>query len=86
MLGSLLERPIIHNVFQHKYQVLVEMCNTELDVVKTLFDHQLVCMKSRTGPVINKNMPKVSGLLRWSQELHDRMELTIGKLKTLNYM
>lgn len=85
MLGTLLERPTIHKIFQPKYQVLLNMCNAELDIVKTIFDQQLAHKKVGKA-IINKNMPRVSGLLRWSQELHDRIELTIGKLHSLHCM
>ena len=84
MLATLLERPVIHECFHHKYSVLIEMCNDELDVVKVLFDKQLALMTNSRGPIINKNMPPVSGLLCWSQELHDRIELIISKLMMLN--
>lgn len=86
MLGTLLDRPIIHKIFKQKYQVLVDMCNQELDIVKVVYDQQLANMKTPNGPVVNKNMPKVSGSLHWSQQLHDRIELTIGKLRTLHFM
>lgn len=84
MLTTLLERPIINECFQRKYSILVQMCSDELDAVKALFDKQLARFNSSEGPVINKNMPPVSGLLFWSQQLHDRIEFTISKLKMLS--
>lgn len=83
MLGTLLDRPIVCNSFQHKYPVLVEMCNQELDSVKVLFDEQMARIKTPSGPVINKNMPLVAGMLRWSEELYDRIQITVGRLQSL---
>ena len=85
MMGTLIERPAIHNNFRHKYPVLFSMCDQELDVVKRLYDQQLVLMNSPSGPAVHKNMPPVAGVLRWSQELRERIQLVIGKLRTINH-
>ena len=85
MIGSLLDRSVIHKNFQHKYPILVNMCNNELNSVKKLFDQQLALSKTASGPVINKNMPRVAGVLRWSQELKERIQLPMEKLKTIEH-
>ena len=85
MLGTLLERPLISRDFQHKYPKLISMYNTELDEVKVIFDRQLLSIQSPKGPVINKNMPYVAGLLKWSKELRDRVDNGMSKLKTINH-
>ena len=84
MLSTLLERPIVHECFKHKYPILIEMCSKELDAIKVTFDGQMNCIANSHGPVINKNMPPVAGVLMWSQELRNRSELTVGKLKLLH--
>ena len=84
MMGTLIERPAINHIFEHKYSSLLLMCDEELNAVKRLFDSQQL-LQSTSGPTINKNMPKVAGMLRWSQELRERTELTMEKLKTIQH-
>ena len=85
MLGTLLERPLISRDFQNKYPKLISMYNLELDEAKLIFDRQLLLTQSPEGPVINKNMPYVAGLLKWSKELRDRVDSGMSKLKTINH-
>ena len=85
MMGTLIERPLIANNFKHKYPILLNMCNEELDLIKRMFDKQMALMNTSSGPVVHKNMPRVAGLLRWSQELSERMGLMMSKVKSLNH-
>ncbi len=85
MVGTLLERPAIDKNFQGKYAVLIGMCNKELDEVKRLFDLQMARAKTPNGPVVNKNMPPVAGVLRWCQELRERTQLSLEKLKKVEH-
>lgn len=85
MLGSLVERPLIQRDFRYKYPVLLELVSQDLDSAKQIFDQQMELMKSPEGPVINKNMPHVAGLLRWSQELRERVDQYMVKLKIINH-
>ena len=84
MMGTLIERPTINQIFEHKYSSLLRMCDEELNAVKRLFVYQQ-SLQSTSGPILNKNMPKVAGMLRWSQELRERTELTMEKLKTIQH-
>ena len=84
MMGTLLERPIIREKFEHKYLILLQMVNQEMDAVKKLFDNQL-SLAQTTGPVINKNMPRVAGVLKWCQEIRERVHLSIDKLRAVNH-
>ena len=49
MMGSFLERPLIQKDFSENYQVLVKMCDKELDSAKVIFDYQLARAKSDQG-------------------------------------
>ena len=84
MLGPLVLRPIIQEKFKHKYPILTRMVEEDLDAVKKLHDHQMTLIQT-TGPQLNKNMPKVAGMLKWSQELRERVHLSIDKFKALNH-
>lgn len=85
MMGPLLERPLIHKDFQYKYPILLAMFDEELDNAKKIFDHQMKLSQSPSGPVINKNMPPVAGVLKWSQELRERVGGSMEKLRTINH-
>lgn len=85
MVGTLLERPIIDKNFQSKYAVLIDMCDKELTEVKRLFDLQMSLAQSPSGPAVNKNMPPVAGVLRWCQELKERTQLSLEKLKKVEH-
>ena len=85
MLGPLLQRPLIHRDFQYKYPILLEMYSQELDQAKVVFDHQLALAQTPAGPCINKNMPYVAGVLKWAQELKDRVSGGMEKLKSIDH-
>ena len=85
MMGSLIERPLVHQDFQHKYPILLAMFDQELDNAKLIFDQQVALAQTPSGPVINKNMPYVAGVLRWTQELRDRISQGMEKLQMLNH-
>lgn len=85
MMGSLLERPIIQKDFRYKYPILLSTYNEELDQAKVIFDRQMQCLQSPSGPVINKNMPRVAGLLKWTQELKERIGGGMENLKQINH-
>ena len=85
MMGNLLERPLIHKDFQYKYPLLLTMYNQELDDAKKIYDRQLGLKHTPAGPAINKNMPSVAGLLKWSQELRERVDSHMEKMKKVNH-
>lgn len=103
MMGSLLERPLVHRDFQTKYPVLLSMYDRELDQTKVIFNQQisqnrspqvhihictltsLIHSMSLQGPCINKNMPPVAGLLRWTQELRERIGGGMEKLRNISH-
>lgn len=85
MMGPLLERPIIERDFCKKYPILLSMYSEELDRAKAIYDRQMEAVQSPSGPVINKNMPRVAGLLKWTQELTERIGNSMEKLKNINH-
>ena len=85
MMGPILERPLIHRDFQYKYPILLAMFNQELDSVKLAYDQQMEAARSPSGPVINKNMPPVAGALKWAQELRERVDLSMDKMRAINH-
>ena len=49
MMGSFIERPLIHKDFYENYQVLIKMCDQELDSAKIIFDDQLARANTPQG-------------------------------------
>lgn len=84
MMGPLIERPHIQQDFQTKYPTLLSMYEQELDQAKVLYDRQQALAQSPAGPEINKNMPYVAGLLKWSQGLWERVAGGMERIKMLN--
>ena len=85
MMGPLLERPLIQRDFHFKYPIVLSMYSEELDQAKVIFDRQMEAIQSVSGPVINKNMPRVAGLLTWTHELKERIGGGMEKLKQINH-
>ena len=81
MMGTLLDRPVIHKYFKHNYPLLLKMCSNELDDAKVIFDEQLARVLTPEGPILNKNMPPVAGILKWCQELTDRIRSFMERFK-----
>ena len=84
MMGSLLDRPVIHHFFQHNYYTLIEMCSEELDDAKVLYDQQLARAKTPMGPILNKNMPPMAGILKWCDQLRGRICSFMDRFKILS--
>ena len=84
MFGSLLERPIISKYFGEKYATLVAMVSEDLDTTKKIFDDHQSAMQEpeensgeytpQKTSLVDKNMPPIAGLLKWSQELRERIQ------------
>ena len=82
ILGSLVERKEIKSHFQCKYPILIEMFMKDLNTCKLIFD----AMTSRPeGPILHKNMPPVSGALRWAQDLRERISSSMNNIRALNH-
>ena len=82
ILGSLAERKLIKDKFQCKYSIYINMFRKDLDTCKVIFDS----MTSRPeGPILHKNMPPVSGALRWAQDLRERISISMNNIRTLNH-
>ena len=85
IMGSLLERPAIAKDFEAKYPQIVTLMGCELDEAKALYDRQVVMRKEQGWAPVHKNMPKVSGSLRWAKELRDRISAPMGNFKHLEH-
>jgi dynein heavy chain len=73
VFGSLLERPLIKQDFQPNYPKVVEMMDAELSTVKVIYDEHMAIRRDQGKMPLHKNMAKVSGSLKWSEELRERI-------------
>jgi len=85
ILSSLLERPIIKKDFEPNYQVIMQLLDAELNNVKRLYDDQMAVYVETGAMPIHKNMAPVSGSLKWSQELRDRITIPMNEFRRLEH-
>lgn len=83
ILGNLLERKTIATDFDPKYYILGEMLEAEMDAAKLIFDEQDTRRKENKQLNLHRNMPDVSGALRWCKELQDRVSKPMETYKRL---
>ena len=65
-------------------QILLDMYSQDLDDAKMILDHQVARSRTPLGPLLNKNMPKVAGSLKWSQQLRERVANGMERLVSLD--
>ncbi|XP_064623162.1 dynein beta chain, ciliary-like [Lineus longissimus] len=85
ILGSLLNRPLIKENFEEKYPIIVSLMNAELDAAKIIYDEYMEEEKERGRGRTHKNMPKVSGGLRWAHELRERIGNPMANFKHIEH-
>ena len=84
-MGTLLDRELIKKDFEEKYPILVQMMNKEMDVAKEIYDTQIQIKHEKGKFPIHKNMPAVTGGLKWAQELKQRISEPMGSYKRLEH-
>ncbi|VDI07166.1 dynein heavy chain, axonemal [Mytilus galloprovincialis] len=72
IMGSLLDRELVKLDIDNRYPLVVEMMHDELDTVKKMYDQQMA-LKQEGKLLLHKNMPMMSGMLRWSAEMAARI-------------
>ncbi|XP_078510049.1 dynein axonemal heavy chain 17 isoform X2 [Lissotriton helveticus] len=86
MFGSLLDRPFLAHEVLPKYSALLEMFDKELDLVKIIYDAQVVATEASGGiPPISKNMAPVAGQLKWALELQQRLQASKQNLDSISH-
>ncbi|KAM8851125.1 dynein beta chain, ciliary [Spinachia spinachia] len=85
IFSALLERPRIHQLFSPNYNVLLDMFNQDVDQCQLILDRHRDGLRSGCN-VLGKNMPSVSGNLKWSQELRIRILTNRSNLCQLPHM
>jgi dynein heavy chain len=83
ILGNLLERKTIKHDFEPRYVQIVEMLENEMDSTKKIYDEQKGLKLKEDRINVHRNMPEVSGGLKWCQELKDRVSKPMELFKKL---
>jgi dynein heavy chain len=76
---------LIKKDFEEKYPILVEMMNREMDIAKEIYDQQMSVKQDNGKIPIHKNMPTVTGGLKWAQELRERISIPMANFKHLEH-
>ena len=72
-MGNLLDRNTIKRDFDPKYSKIVDLLEEEMNNTKKIYDSQKALKLDNKPLVVHRNMPDVSGGLKWSQELRERI-------------
>lgn len=83
ILGNLLERKTIKNDFEPRYGQILNMLEHEMDETKKIYDEQKSLKLKENRINVHRNMPEVSGGLKWCQELRDRISKPMEQFKRL---
>ena len=85
IFGTLIQRNLIALELSDKMPLLVCMLNTEMDEAKTIFNKQQKRVKDSGKALTDRNMPPVSGQLKFSQELKDKITSSVKNFKELSH-
>jgi hypothetical protein len=83
ILGNLLDRKQIKQDFDPKYSQIVILLEEEMDHTKKIYDEQKNVKETKNEIEVHRNMPEVSGALKWCQELKDRISKPMESFKKL---
>lgn len=84
IFGTLLERPLVKRDFDAKYPILIEMMDAEMDLAKEMYDEHMAEFEQGHHK-IHKNMPIVTGELKWSAELRQRITYPVDSLRMVDH-
>ncbi|XP_040289656.1 dynein heavy chain 11, axonemal [Bufo bufo] len=77
-----LERQTILDLFSPNYFTLLQMYSDELDKCKLFYDEHV---KQMEHFVVHKNMPALSGILKWTKELKDRIQTVWSNFRFIQH-
>jgi dynein heavy chain len=83
ILGNLLERKSIKQDFDSKYYIIANLLESEMDQTKMIYDEQKKLKDEKKQINVHRNMPDVSGALKWCQELRERINKPMESFKRL---
>ena len=85
IFGSLIKRKLIAKELADKMPQLIVMLNDEMDMAREIFNRQQKKISEMGKAQIDRNMPPVSGQLKFSQELRDKIAKSVKNFKELQH-
>ena len=85
VFGSLTERKLISALLSEKMPQLVTNLTEEMVEAKTIFLNQEKTIKQTGRARTDRNMPPVSGQLRFARELRDKISVGVKDFKSLSH-
>ena len=85
IFGTLIQRKLIALELSDKMPLLITMLNAEMDEAKNIFMKQQKRIKETGKALTDRNMPQVSGQLRFSKEVKDKIGCSIKNFRDLNH-
>ena len=85
IFGSLIQRNLIALELSDRMPILVSMLNQEMDESKVIYTKQMGRITETSKAAVDRNMPPVSGQLKWAQELKAKMSFSVKSFKDLNH-
>lgn len=83
MMGALLERPTIKKDFEPKFSIILSMLEQEMDETKKIFDAQNKLKLAGQELQLHRNIPTISGTLKWCAELRERVSRPMASFNKL---
>ena len=76
---------MIADELNEKLPKLLEILNKELRVIDEIIQTQQKKIHDFGTPIIDRNMPKVSGQVSFAQELKQKLDKTVKSFKNINH-
>ena len=77
VFGGILDRKMIAEELHEKLPKLLDILNKELHVIDEIIKTQQRKIHDFGTPIIDRNMPKVSGQISFAKELKQKLEKTV---------
>ena len=85
IFGDLVQRSLIALELSDKMPLLVMKLSEEIDDAKKIFEKQKNRIKENRKPKLEKNMPSVSGQIKFAEEIKIKMTKSMKAFKNLNH-
>ena len=85
IFGNLIQRTLISQELNDRMPILVQMLDQEMEEARVIYQKQLQRSQNGKKPIVDRNMPTMTGQLKWSQELRWKMSHPVKKFKELSH-
>ena len=85
VFGGIIERKLIAKELNDNIQKLTETLCHELEIMDDIMKTQKRMVRDFGGPIVDRNMPRVTGQLSLIQEMKLRLETSVSSLKNVSH-